>query len=266
MSALTATRTTKALGGDSLVDALTILNAEIAYGGGIVAVDYTDEVQMASDTAGLKVIGVSGEYISNAADGESLRKILRGIFLFNNSSTYPIPRSAVGQNAYVEDDNTVAGFSTNLVSCGIVHDVTSDGVWVDMRAAALALAWERRPCKVVAVAETTAMAAAVAFEGRTIYLVDHTSIATVTLPSAVGGMRAGFLRKVATAAHDVKIQAATGDTLQGGDATSAAGKAVDNTVDAVSVAPFFLRAVDDTAWKIDNPWPADYASWVKNDA
>lgn len=266
MAALTANRDTPEIKFPrELAGALTLLNDAVLFAGGIVAIDYTDELQPAADTAGLKVIGRAHLGMDNAADGLT-STIERGIFRFANSSTYPVPRSAIGQVCYVEDDQTVAGFSTNLVSAGLVYDVDSDGVYVDMTAQALALAWERRPCKVVAVAETTAMAAAVAFEGRTIYLVDHTSIATVTLPSAVGGMRVGFLRKVATAAHDVKIQAATGDTLQGSDATSAAGKAVDNTVDAVSVAPFFLRAVDDTAWKIDNPWPADYASWVKNDA
>ena len=242
-----------------------LLNDAICYAGAMGAIDYTDELQPAADAAGLKVVGRLPNTIDNAADGEE-STVEQSIFRYANSATYPVPRSAVGQVAYVEDDKTVAGWSTNLVSAGLVYDVDDKGVWVDQRPAALAAAWERRPCKVVAVAETTAMAAAVAFEGRTIYLVDHTSIATVTLPSAVGGMRVGFLRKDATDAHDVKIQAATGDKVQGSDALSAASKAVDNTVNAVSKAPFFVRAVDDTHWMIDNPWPADYGSWVKNDA
>jgi hypothetical protein len=265
MTALAANRDTPEIKWPrELAGALTLLNDAVLFAGGLVAIDYTDELQPAADTAGLKVIGRAPLGMDNAADGLS-SKIERGIFRFGNSATYPLPRSAIGQVAYVEDDQTVAGYSTNLVSAGLVYDVDADGVWVDLRAEALAAAWERRPLKIVAAAETTAVGAAVAFEGRTIYLVDYATIATLTLPSAVAGMRVGFQRKAATAAHDVKVQCATGDKIQASDAVSAAGKACDNTVDAVSGIVIW-RAVDDTLWALDNPLPNDLASWVKNDA
>jgi hypothetical protein len=265
MAALTANRNTKQLMGEKPTSKLTIYNAEICYAGGIAAVDYTDEVQAAADTAGLRVIGVFPLKVDNTADGLS-SEVERGIFKFANSSTYPIPRSAIGEVAYVEDDQTVAAFSTNLVSCGIIHDVDSDGVWVDMRPEALTLARERRPAVLVSKTADYTVTAALAFEGRTIFsCATATTGTTITLPSAVGGMRVGIKRANASATYDVNVQAATGDKVQGYDAISAASKKVENTVDAISGIIWF-RAVDDTLWAIDNPYPADAASWVKNDA
>lgn len=264
-TALAADRNTPPLGGDGLVLAHTILNAEVMYGGGIVAIDYADEVQMASDTAGLKVIGLAGEQVSNAADGKTIAPVKRGIFRLANSATYPIPRSAIGQVCYVEDDNTVAAYSTNLVSAGLVHDVDSTGVWVDMRPAALAAAWERRPCKVASKTDSYACTDAIAFEGRTVFSIAKSSLATLTLPSAVAGMRVGVRRANAGAGYDVAVKAAAADKIEGSDGLSAAAKQVDNTVDAISDI-IWWRAVDDTHWMLDNPIPTDFGSWVKNDA
>jgi len=266
MAALTAdSQTIKGpLAGIALVAALTILASEIMYAGGIMAVDYADEAQMASDTAGLKVVGICPEYVDNTDDGETIGPPKVGIFRLSNSSTYPIVRSAIGQNAYVEDDNTVAAWSTNLVACGLIHDVDSDGVWVDMRPRALALARSRVPVKFVDKTDDYTCTAAIAFEGRTVFTCDKATGMEITLPSAVAGMRVGVQRTSATAAHDLTVQAATGDTIEASDGTCAAGKQIDNTVDAVSQI-LWLRAVDDTAWIIDNPRPTDDGSWVKND-
>jgi len=265
MSALSANRDTpEILKPRKLAKKFTIYNAEICYAGGIAAIDYTDEVQAAADTAGLKVVGRFPAKVDNTADGETT-EVEQGIFRYANSSTYPVARSAIGQVCYVEDDQTVAGFSTNLVSAGLVYDVDSTGVWVDMRSPALAAAWERRPAVLVAKTDNYAVTAALAFEGRTIFSMSKSGGLTLTLPSAVAGMRVGVKRASATATDDVNVQAATGDKVQGYDAVSAAGKKVENTVDAISDIIWF-RAVDDTVWAIDNPVPTDVASWVKNDA
>lgn len=265
MAALSDNLNSPQLAGENPVSALVIVASDIVYAGGLAAVDYTDEVHPAADTAGLKVIGRFAKKVDNTDDGESVQ-VERGIFRFANSSTYPVPRSAIGQNCYVEDDQTVAGFSTNLVPAGIVHDVDASGVWVDMRPAALALAWERKPAVMVSKTADYTVTAALAFEGRTIFsCATATTGTTLTLPSAVAGMRVGVKRANAGATYDVNVQAATGDKVQGYDAVSAAGKKVENTVDAISDVIWF-RAVDDTVWAIDNPVPMDVASWVKNDA
>lgn len=264
MSAATENRNTVQLPGPNPITAFLILNAAIIFAGSMVAVDYADEVQPAADTAGLKVIGCAGAYVDNTADGKSLR-VECGIYRYENSSTSPVPRSAIGQVCYVEDNTTVAGTTTNLVPAGIVRDIDADGVYVDQTPEALAAAWERRPCKRVAKTDDYTVTAAIAFEGRTFFACDKASIMEITLPTAVAGMRVGVQRGNATAAHDVTIQAAAGDTIEASDATCAAGKQIDNTTDAVS-AILWLRAMDDTAWRIDNPVPTDVTSWVKNDA
>lgn len=248
----------------SLAGDFAILNDAVLYAGAILAVDYTDEIQPAADTAGLKVVGRCPLGIDNADDGLK-SEVEQGIFHYANSATYPIPRSAIGQVAYVEDDQTVAAWSTNLVPAGLVYDVDADGVWIDMRPAALAAAWDRRPVKRVAKTDSYECTAAIAFEGRTYFNVQKSSIATITLPSAVAGMRVGVQRGNGAAGHDVAVQCATGDKIEASDGLTAAGKKADNTVDAISGIAWW-RAVDDTHWMLDNPAPADITSWVKNDA
>lgn len=241
-----------------------ILNDDIIYAGAILAVDYTDEIQNATDTAGLRVIGRAPLYIDNSADGEYTSPE-QGIFRYANSSSYPCVRSNLGGVCYVEDNQTVAAFSTNLVAAGLIFDVDNDGVWVDMRPQALRAARLLTPMVMVSKTAEYTITAALAFEGRTIFSCDEADGVTLTLPSAVAGYRFGAKRASATAAHDLKIQAATGDKVQGYDGLSAASKCVDNTVDAIS-GIIIYEAVDDTCWVIQNPIPSDVASFVKNDA
>lgn len=271
MTALAANNDAPRIDTDDPVASLTVLDAEKLYANGIIAIDYLDEIQMASDTEGLVVIGMSPTYIDNTDDGEVLKPgasnaPIRGIWRLNNSSTYAIPRSAIGRECYVEDDNTVAAWSTNLVTAGLVHDVDSDGVWVDMRPAALVAARAMRPPAVVAKTAAYTVTAAIAFGGRTILscALSGGGALEVTLPSAVAGMRVGVKRSSATAADDVTVQAATGDKIQASDGFTAAAKQIDNTVDAISEV-LWLRAVSDVEWVIDLPYPGDVASWVKND-
>lgn len=259
MTALAANRNTPELAGINPVALFTILNAAVCYAGGIAAIDYTGEVQPAADTAGLKVVGRFAKYVSNTPDGQSVA-VERGIFRFENDTTSPVTRAAIGMPCYVVDDQTVAGKTTNYVPAGIVVDVDSDGVWVDQTPGAMARAWRAKPDKFVSKADDYAVTPAIAFEGRTIFQCDKASLMTITLPSAVAGMRVGVQRTAATAAHDVAVQAAAGDKVLG----SAAAKKVDNTVDAVS-GILLVEAADATDWIAANPLPADLASWVVND-
>lgn len=236
----------------------TVLNAEIMYAGGMAARDYADEVQMASDTAGLVVVGRVQKKVDNTLDGETC-KVENGVFRYGNSSTSPVPLSAIGQVCYVEDDQTVAGDATNYVPAGIVVDVDSDGVWVDQRPEALAQVRYAAPPARVSATANVSPSAAVAMQGRSWYdVVGSGGAVTVTLPSAVAGMRVGVQRGNATAGKDVYVTAASGDKVLGG---SAAGSVV-HAGDAVSDI-LWLRAVDDTNWREDPQQPAkDVDSWA----
>jgi len=239
-------------------DKWTIYAAEIMYYVGLAARDYAAEVQMAADTAGLVVNGFTEAYVDNTDDGEEIT-IATGVRLWNNSSTSPVTRSMIGWPCFVEDDNIVAGKTTNYVAAGLVYDVTSDGVFVDMRPASLALARQMAPSVLTAKTDDYTITSALAFAGNQIFSGSKNNGMTFTLPSAVGGMRVGIFRLTATAAYDVAIQAATGDKVLG----SAASKKVDNAVDAQSQV-LWLRATDATDWVADNPYPSDIASWVVN--
>ncbi len=143
MAALTADNETLKgpLAGDALVGRLTILDTEVIYKGGIVAVDASQEVQMASDTAGLQVVGVAPETVDNSLDGETLAPPLAAVFRFNNAAGgAALTRAHIGKPAFVVDDNTVGNTSTHKVVAGLVVDVDADGVWLNLASQALAAA------------------------------------------------------------------------------------------------------------------------------
>lgn len=257
MTALTAGRNTPELAGENPAAQFVILAAEIMYAGDMAARTYDNEVQMAADTLGFRVEGRVAKTVDNTADGKSVT-VERGIFRYENSATYPVGRAQIGRPCYVEDDNTVAAYSTNLVAAGLVVDVDSDGVWVDQRVAALELARRLALPKVVAVAAATAtVSAAQCFQGNVVLACDYATGVTLTLPAAQAGYRVGVQRTDATAAHDVVITAATGDTVRG----STAGGTASNTTDAVSQV-LYLEAVNGTAWVDADPLAADRAVWA----
>jgi len=109
-----------------------VLNGEILYAGGMLAINTsTLEVQMASNAANLRVIGICPKYVNNTADGEVSNARI-GVFLMNNSSTHPLTNAYIGKVCYVEDDNTVSHDpGSYAVRAGVVHNVDDDGVWVD---------------------------------------------------------------------------------------------------------------------------------------
>lgn len=257
MSALADNRDTRELNGIDPVAKFTAINADILYAGSIAAIDYTLEIQPAADTLGLRVIGMIPLKVDNTADGE-VSAVKRGIFRFANSATSPITRAHIGRPCYVEDDQTVAGNSTNLVSAGIVHDVDSSGVWVDMSVLSLNAAIEQTPKSVTAKTDDYTVTAAQAFSRRCVFTVSKAGGAEITLPSAVGSMKVGVKRLTASATYDVSIQAGTGDKVLG----SSAGKQVDNTVDGAS-GILWVEALDATDWVMAHP-PADSESWVIN--
>jgi hypothetical protein len=227
------------------------------YAGGIAAIDYTMEAQAAADTLGLRVVGRVKVHVDNSLDGEKV-EIERGVFRFANSTASPVTRAHIGRPCYVEDDATVAGNTTNLVAAGLVHDVDTAGVWVDMSVSALATAIRETPPVVVAKTDNYTVTEAQAFSRRCIFTMSKSSLSTLTLPSAVPTMKVAVQRLTAGAGYDVALKAGTGDTVMG----SAAGKKVDNETDAVS-GILWVEAMDAAAWV--NAWPTyDLSSWVIN--
>ena len=131
MSALTSNRNTRER--DPRLRRYAILAGEIIYAGGLAALNgSTGKLEMASDKAGLIVVGRAEEYVDNTGDG--LYATARtGCFLFANSTAHAITAANIGAACYVEDDNTVSSNAgTNSIIAGYVFDVDSSGVWVEI--------------------------------------------------------------------------------------------------------------------------------------
>jgi hypothetical protein len=123
------------------------------YNGVIAAVDAAGNLNPASDTAALHVLGraegipetidtgaiqlmVGQDAINNpGAAGAITCNVRRGIFAWANSGANPVTKAMVRQACYVQDSQTVcdnAG-STNKIVAGVVIgiDPTTGLVWVD---------------------------------------------------------------------------------------------------------------------------------------
>jgi hypothetical protein len=221
------------------------------------AIDYTGEIQPASDTLGLKVIGRCEAQVDNTVDGHTSNAKC-GIFRYANSSTYALTRANIGRPCYVENDQTVGAGSTYYVPAGIVVDVDSSGVWVDQSPLALAAARAAAIPYVSAQTGTTAtVTAAMAFQGNVVMTASNSGATVITLPSAVPGYRIGIQRVNAGAGYDVTITPGSADTVRGGTTVQSAV----NTTDAISQV-LWIETINDTAWVDAGPLAGDRSVWV----
>lgn len=109
--------------------------AQKIYAGSIVMRNAAGDAVKGAVAAGQKALGVAQELADNTsgAAGAINVKIRRGCFQFANDGT--VQAAEIGRLAYVVDDQTVAdndgaGARSAL---GVIVDVDSAGVWVDIR-------------------------------------------------------------------------------------------------------------------------------------
>jgi hypothetical protein len=134
-AALTADKSITSRSGEFAV--LSVESGTVIYAGALIAVDTNDYAVSASDTATLKVIGVANAGVDQRAGVYDSSKTLlarRGVFLFKNGGS--LTDANIGDWAYVEDDQTVstAAEMSNDVLAGVIVDVDTTGVWVDVGA------------------------------------------------------------------------------------------------------------------------------------
>ncbi len=103
------------------------------YAGALVAVDAQGYLLPASDTAGLKVVGIADEQVDNTdgADGDvSCLVVTEAIAHFKNDGN--VAQANVGGDCTVSDDQTVsvAATTVNDIVAGKVVSIESDGVFV----------------------------------------------------------------------------------------------------------------------------------------
>jgi len=130
MAALTANRNTKER--DPRLRRYAILAGEIIYAGGLAAINAAGTLEMASDKAGLIVVGRAEEYVDNS-NGGLYAASKTGCFLMANSATHAVTAASIGSACYVEDDHTVSSNAgTNSIIAGYVFDVDATGVWLEI--------------------------------------------------------------------------------------------------------------------------------------
>ncbi|MGE0547610.1 MAG: hypothetical protein AB7O24_04290 [Kofleriaceae bacterium] len=119
-----------------------VKEAALIYLGATLAVDTTDGTRVpASASATKRVIGVADQHVDNSdgVDGDLKCGAQTGVFLRKNDATHPVRQQEVGQICYVKDDETVMRNSGGVdCPCGVVHAVTTEGVWVEIDPANLA--------------------------------------------------------------------------------------------------------------------------------
>lgn len=103
------------------------------FQGVFAALDGSHRLVAATDAAARRVVGLMAATADNSAGaaGDISGEIEHGLFLVNNSAANALTNAHIGKAAFIEDDNTVASSpGTNAVVAGIVHEVTSAGVWL----------------------------------------------------------------------------------------------------------------------------------------
>lgn len=146
MAALTKGRKTPRKAGGGLHQ-MPVVAAAICFTGALAMLDDgyarparegqgADNAAKAADAATHRAIGVfTHDVTGGAANGDEVADIIEGIFPFANSAGGDaITQADVGKPCYIVDDQTVAKTSPNntRAAAGIVHEITSEGVWVDV--------------------------------------------------------------------------------------------------------------------------------------
>ncbi len=131
MAALTKDRnTTRKIGGQA---AYPVAAGVKIYAGALVCINASGYAVPAADTAGLKLVGVSRQYVDNTGGADGAQTVLvwkDGVFDFAAAG---MTAADVGKPVFVADDQTVALATTNGVGCGIITEVESaTKVWVDI--------------------------------------------------------------------------------------------------------------------------------------
>lgn len=130
MTALAANRDTKSRDGKTF--GFPVAASTKIYQGSIVCLNSSGYAVPASTATTLKVIGRAEEYVDNSAGlaGALSVKAIRGVFKFVNGES--ITLAHVNTTAYLTDDQTVCLTATGKSIAGVIRDVDSDGVWVEI--------------------------------------------------------------------------------------------------------------------------------------
>nr|WP_325235057.1 hypothetical protein [uncultured Oscillibacter sp.] len=135
MGALTNVRDTAEVmnGGRQLV--LPVKAKTTIYQGALVALDADGYAVPGKKAEGLTAAGRAEETVENTGgDGEAVIRILRGVFIYANTSTAAnkVTAAHVLKPCYIQDDQTVTALATGASVAGLVVRVDENGIAVDI--------------------------------------------------------------------------------------------------------------------------------------
>lgn len=132
MTALSADRNTAHRAGDLFEG--PVAAATTCYVGALLVRDSSGNVEPGTTATGKTAVGRCEERADNSAGAAAAinAKYRRGMFKFANSSGDPVTKANVGSSVYIEDDQTVCATGTGKSAAGIMHDIETDGVWVEV--------------------------------------------------------------------------------------------------------------------------------------
>jgi len=134
MAALTAPRSTKRWGGagpERLYEPQMAPSTTI-YQGALVALNASGLLVPFAPGTTLRAVGRAEETKTSGASGVTRCKVSTGVFNWNNSGTNAVTAASKGAVVYGEDDNTVGSLATGFSVAGVLVDIDSDGVWVNV--------------------------------------------------------------------------------------------------------------------------------------
>jgi hypothetical protein len=131
MAALTADRSTPKRAGEQY--SFPVAAATKIYAGSLVVLDASGNAEPGTTATGKVAVGRAAEYVDNSAGAAAAVNVTvdAGIFRYANGDT--ITKTSIGDTAYIVDDQTVSKASSGKSAAGIIIDLDSDGVWVDIR-------------------------------------------------------------------------------------------------------------------------------------
>jgi len=132
--ALTADRDTPER--DGVDFSFPVAAATKIYAGALVALNAAGDAVPGATATTLTAVGRADEQVDNTgAAGDKVVAVRKGVFRFGNSAAGDaITKAEIGADAYIVDDETVAGTDgtgTRSVA-GKIVDVDADGVWVEI--------------------------------------------------------------------------------------------------------------------------------------
>jgi hypothetical protein len=134
MAALTKDRVLRTKGVGRRPGYRKVAAAVIIFAGAAIAVNAAGFVVPASDTAALKVIGVSEAYVNNSAGAAGDKEVpfVTGLDVEFNNAGGAIVQASEDKLCYVADDNSVttSAVAANDIVMGRVTEFSTTKVWV----------------------------------------------------------------------------------------------------------------------------------------